>query len=86
MATAVGIERNSGIVSIPCNMPVPEVFPSNRQQTFPILFEAYVGTRSLVIHPISTRLQQSTRIIKKKSTGKVHPCTGTEALYRPYGL
>jgi len=40
MATAVGIERNSGMVSMPCNMPVPEVFPSNRQQTFPILFQA----------------------------------------------
>jgi len=22
---------------------------------------------------------------KKRSKGKVHPCTGTEALYRPYG-
>jgi hypothetical protein len=22
----------------------------------------------------------------KKGKGKVHPCTGTEALYRPYGL
>jgi len=21
-----------------------------------------------------------------KGKGKVHPCTGTEALYRPYGL
>ena len=21
-----------------------------------------------------------------KGSGKVHPCTGTEALYRPYGL
>jgi len=23
--------------------------------------------------------------IHGKSKGKVHPCTGTEALYRPYG-
>jgi hypothetical protein len=22
---------------------------------------------------------------QKKVTGKVHPCTGTEALYRPFG-
>jgi len=24
--------------------------------------------------------------IVKKKVGKVHPCTGTETLYRPYGL
>ena len=24
-------------------------------------------------------------ILVKKGKGKVHPCTGTEALYRPYG-
>ena len=23
--------------------------------------------------------------VKRDSKGKVHPCTGTEALYRPYG-
>ena len=29
-------------------------------------------------HVVNTRMK-----VKKK--GKVHPCTGTEALYRPYG-
>jgi hypothetical protein len=24
-------------------------------------------------------------LIEQKSKGKVHPCAGTEALYRPYG-
>jgi len=24
-------------------------------------------------------------ILRRKKKGKVHPCTGTEALYRPYG-
>ena len=23
--------------------------------------------------------------VRSKGKGKVHPCTGTEALYRPYG-
>jgi len=27
----------------------------------------------------------SIRYEGKKGKGKVHPCTGTEALYRPYG-
>ena len=32
------------------------------------------------------RIQQSLlHIFVIKSKGKVHPCTGTEALYRPYG-
>jgi hypothetical protein len=26
------------------------------------------------------------RITEKEAKGKGHPCTGTEALYRPYGL
>jgi len=28
-------------------------------------------------------VENSTHMLKKK--GKVHPCTGTESLYRPYG-
>ena len=31
------------------------------------------------------KVKQQTPDKKGKGTGKVHHCTGTEALYRPYG-
>ena len=30
-------------------------------------------------------LRHYKKIFSQKSKGKVHPCTGTDALYRPYG-
>jgi len=42
------------------------------------------GLFGMELVPLSADLLQTTVVHKGK--GKVHPCTGTEALYRPYGL
>ena len=38
----------------------------------------------LLVHPALGSSKYIWFLIKKE--GKFHPCTGTEALYRPYGL
>ena len=35
---------------------------------------------------VKCTLVQALRLCTGRTAGKVHPCTGTEAVYRPYGL
>ena len=57
--------------------------------TLPILTESYtVGDITALIHSANTMKWLCSvlyRLNTVKGKGKVHPCTGTEALYRPYG-
>jgi hypothetical protein len=41
----------------------------------------------MFIFPVDTEMEKFMGSLSAKTDGKgkVHPCTGTEALYRPYG-
>jgi hypothetical protein len=45
----------------------------------------YLHISHLQILPYAQHKSRSVRFINKVKKGKIHPCTGTEALYKPYG-
>jgi len=46
---------------------------------------ATVGTTKASLHPQVPHVSQYQKLTKRSKQDKVHPCTGTEALYRLYG-
>jgi len=42
-------------------------------------------TQTMIRNGEMKSVKSSHSLLEDKGKGKVHPCTGTDALYRPYG-